>query len=54
VKELLTEIGYEALEPPADRCFVDMKDTGDLEKCLAIKEVGGKQKSVLRWQGREG
>jgi hypothetical protein len=41
VKELFTEIGYETLEPTADGGFVDVKDAGDLEKCLAIKEVGG-------------
>jgi hypothetical protein len=41
VKELLTEIGDEALEPPADRGFVNMEKARDLEKGLSIEKVRG-------------
>jgi hypothetical protein len=54
VQESLAEIGNETLEPPADGGFVDVKDACDLKKCLAIKEVGGEQKTVVGRQGCEG
>lgn len=48
VKELLAEIGNETLEPPADRCFVNVENTRNLQERLAIKEVRSEQKTVLR------
>jgi hypothetical protein len=39
VKELLTEIGDEALKPSADRGFVNMEKARDMEKGLPIEEV---------------
>ena len=41
VKELLTQAGDEALEPATDRSFVNVKNSCDLEKGLAIRRAGG-------------
>ena len=54
VEELFAEIGDETLEPPADGGFVNVKDAGDLEQGLAIKEIGGEQKAVFRRESLEG
>jgi hypothetical protein len=53
VKKLFAEIGDEALKPPADSGFVNMKDTCDLGEGLAIKKVGGEEKAVLRGETLE-
>jgi hypothetical protein len=47
VKELLAQIGDEALEPTTDRSFVNVQNPSDLKKSLAIEKVGGEQKAVL-------
>lgn len=53
VEKLPAEIGDEALKPPADSGFVNMKDTCNLEKGLAIKKIGGEEKAVLRREALE-
>jgi hypothetical protein len=53
VKELLAEIGYEALEPPAYRSFVNVENSRYLQERLAIKEVRSEQKVVLRRKALE-
>jgi hypothetical protein len=40
VKKFLAQISDEALEPAADRSFVNVKNSCDLEKGLAIEKVG--------------
>jgi hypothetical protein len=47
VKKLLAKIGNESLKPPADGGFMNMKDTCNLEKSLAIEEVGGEEKAIF-------
>jgi hypothetical protein len=49
VKELLAQVGNEALELTADRSFVNPKNSRDLEKCLAIEKVRSEQKAVF-WE----
>ena len=46
-QKLLVQVGSEALQPAADGGFVDLHDACDLEQCLLVEEVGGKQEAVL-------
>ena len=46
-------IGDQALEPAADGGFMHVEDAGNLEKRLAIEEVGGEEEAVFRRKGLE-
>jgi len=53
VQELFAQIGDQALEPAADGGFMHVEDAGNLEKRLAIEEVGGEEEAVFRRKGLE-
>ena len=54
VQELLAQIGDQALEPAADGGFMHVEDAGNLEKGMAVKEVGGEEEAILGGKALQG
>jgi hypothetical protein len=47
VEELFLKVGDEALQPPADRCFVNVENARNLQQGLAIEKVRGEQEAIF-------
>ena len=54
VQEVFAQIGDQALEPAADGGFMHVEDAGNLEKGMAVKEIGGEEEAILGGKALQG
>src|ERR1035441_1866175 len=54
VQEVFAQIGDQALEPAADGGFMHVEDAGNLEKGMAVKEIGGEEEAILCGKALQG
>ena len=54
VQELFAQFGDQALEPAADGGFMHVEDAGNLEKGMAVKEIGGEEEAILGGKALQG